>query len=349
MAYDIFERISTSEIFDFTNSYETKAFNFFAQFLPEVRTTAEYVNIVDYDIDYNPPAEVVGDNTVAPVLQRPDYSDKMQTLENYKIKHVLSDSEIRKIETAATNAAKTEALRLVFGDGARLMNGHVISQEIWRAQALFFGKMDFPGEKFRPAVYDYEVPEDQKIEIDLTSADILEELAKANKMVSDRTGKRLARWVLSNESIFKLQGNETLKTAVFGAKNKDARRLTREELSQALRGFASIELIPIQDAQGNNYHYTDVNGKQILFVPIENSVLLPDIHLGNTVIGQTTEEVTLGKQGYKLTNNNGIVMFPVYTPTPVHYELNSMSRFTVIYPKAKCSVLVKDTSPAIGA
>lgn len=346
MAYDIFEAISTSELMDFTNDYKP-SFNFFATYLPEVRTSAEYVEVIDYDIDYNPPAEVVGDNTVAPVLQRPTYSGQVQTLETYKSKHVLSDSEIRKIEKAETNRAKQEAMRLVFNDGARLSNAHAISREIWRARALFDGKYDFADENFKPAPYDYGLPQDQIKDIDLTTDDILEKLAIANKVVSERTGKTLAIWLLSNESIFKLQGNETLRAAVFGSKNQDARRLTRDEVASVIRGYAGIEIRAIQDENGNNYHYTDKNGKQVLFVPIEESILLPNIPLGNTVIGETSEELVLGREGYRLTNNNGVVMFPKYEPTPVHFELNSVSRFTVVYPKANCSYKFKDTSDPV--
>lgn len=348
MAYDIFERISTSELMDFTNEYQP-SFNFFATYLPEVRTSAEYLEVIDYDVDYNPPAEVVGDNTVAPVLQRPDYAGKVQTLETYKIKHVLSDSEIRKIEKAETNRAKQEAMRLVFNDASRLSNGHAIAREIWRARALFDGKMDFADENFKPAPYDYGLPQDQIKDIDLTTDDILEKLASANKVISDRTGKTLGIWLLSNESIFKLQGNESLRSAVFGSQNVDARRLTRDEVSNVLRSYAGIEIRPIQDENGNNYHYTDKYGKQVLFVPIEESILLPTIPLGNTVIGETSEELVLGREGYKLTNNNGVIMFPKYDPTPVHFELNSVSRFTVVYPKANCSFKFKDTSDPIAS
>lgn len=346
MSYDIFEQISTSELMDFTNEYQP-SFNFFATYLPEVRTAAEYLEVIDYDIDYNPPAEVVGDNTVAPVLQRPTYQGKVQTLETYKIKHVLSDSEIRKIERAETNRAKDEARRLVFNDASRLSNGHAIAREIWRAQALFNGKMDFADENFKPAPYEYGLPQDQIKDIDLTTDDILEKLAIANKVVSDRTGKKLAVWLMSNESIFKLQGNESLRAAVFNSQNKDARRLTREEVVSAIRAYSGIEIRPVQDENGNNYHYTDKYGKQILFVPIEESILLPNIPLGNTVIGETSEELVLGREGYKLTNNNGVVMFPKYDATPVHFELNSVSRFTVVYPKANCSYKLKDTSDPV--
>lgn len=345
MSYDIFERISTSEIMDFSNGF-TSQYNFFAKYLPEIRTSNEYIEITDYDIDYNPSAELVGDNTVAPLAQRPTYEGKVQTLETYKLKHELNDSELRKLKSAATNSQKEEALRLVFQDQARLQNAHAIARERWRVQALFEGNNDFKDENFRPAPYDYGIPQDQFIDIDLTADDILEKLTALNKLASDRTGKNLGVWLLSKESIFKLQRNESLRAAAWGTTNKDARVLTESELASVLQ-LAHISFVPIQDEQGNNYHYTNKQGKQNLFVPVEKSVLLPNISLGATVSGLTAEEITLSENGYKLTNNNGVIIFPVYSPTPVHFELNSVSRFTVVYPKAPCSVILKDTSDPV--
>lgn len=346
MAYDIFEAISTAQYIDFTDNF-TPGFDFFAQFLPEIRTADEYVRITDYDIDFNPPAQVVGDNTEAPLLQRPTYESAIQDLQVYKVKHVLSDSEIRRLKAAATNAEKETAKRLIFGDQARLLTAHAIAREKWRARALFEGKYDFSDENFRPKVYDYGIPADQFIDIDFEKDDILEKLAEAKKLVADRTGKQLGLWLLSNEDIFKLCGNESLRTAIFGKANKDIRRLTRAELSQALE-LVNITFMPIQDEQGNNYHYTDNAGNQILFVPINKSILLPNIQLGYTVTGMTAEEMVLGEEGYKISNTNGVTIFPIYQPTPVHFELNAVSRFTVIYPKANCSVVITDTSTPIG-
>lgn len=345
MAYDIFELISTEETYDFTNTFTSK-YKFFERFLPEVRSTAEYIRVTDYDIDYNPEAEVVGDNTVAPLAQRPSYDSVLQTLEVYKLKHELSDSEIRKIETASTNREKQEAERLVFNDAARLMNAHAIAREKWRVAALFEAKNTFEDQNFHPAPYLYNRPDDQVMDIDLENDDILAKLYGAKKLVSDRKQKTLAFWLLSNDSIFKLQNNESLRLALFGTEDRNVRRLTREELDQVLR-IVGITLIPIEDEQGNNYHYTDRHGAQKLFVPLEDSLLIPNVQLGNTVLGETAEEIVLGREGYRLTNNNGVVMFPKYEPTPVHFELNSVSRFTVVLPKSDCTFKVHDTSDPI--
>lgn len=344
---DIFDKISNYQLMDFSDNYETQ-YNVFERFFPTVRTTEEYVKITDYDVDYNPTALAVADNTIAPLAQFPNVDDRIMDMVEFKLEYQLSDGQIRKLENASTKAEVQSAMKMIFNIEQRLINSHYIARERVRAMALSTGKVEINENNFNPKPWDYLVPEDQKVDIDLTKDDILSKGLIYNQLINDRVKKNPAVLVCNKTHLIKLGMNQKLVTKALGSTEGKDKTLTVEEVKTALRDYLGWEVITITDNQGNPYYYTWNDQEQKAFMDPNALVLLPNMRLGNTVVGNTAEELVLGRQdGITLKNDNGIAVLSNFEARPVRYIITAASRFTVPYPKAPCSIIFKDTSDSL--
>ena len=334
---NIFEKIASQQTMDFSDNYETQ-FNFFERFFPETRTSAEFIKVTDYDVDYNPTALAVPDNTIAPLAEFPEVDHSIMDMVNFKLEYQLTDGQIRKLLTASTEAEIQEGIKEIFKMEERLINSHYIARERVRAMA-FTGKVDINENNFHPAPWDYKIPEEQCEDIDLTKDDIVLKGRYYNRIISKKYGKRLATILLTDEQISKISLNEK-----FKARNE----LTEEEVISGLAKYLKWEVVKVQDNQGNDYFWTDINKVQHPFLPTDKIIIMPNIKLGATPVGYTAEELTLAQQdGIVLKNQGGIAVIANYEPRPVKYILTAISRFAVVYPKAPCSIVLTDTSQSI--
>lgn len=350
---DIFERISPEELISFTENYKP-AFNLLEQFFPTRYTTAEVIKISDFDIDYNPTALAVAENTIAPLAQRPDYDYGYQDLTTFKLETRLTDSQIRKLMNSYTSEEKQQAMTVIFNDAARLKTGHIIARERWRAQALFTGAVKLEENGFKGNL-DYQLPRDHKVSIDLANDDVIDALHQWTKLNKDSSKKLLTRWVLQDDDMFKLQKNKTLRSAWLGKTEAETRSyLTEDEVRRAIQGYAGINILTIKDPVNGNYHYTETDydmeskeptgAKDVNFIPDKTSVLLPSTGLGYTVVGETAEGMEIGKvAGTSMEKSDGITIFSNYTARPLNYIMTSVQRFTVIYPRCPATMIVTDT------
>lgn len=343
--YDIFDRLATSNLITFTENYETR-YNRLEKFFPEMTANGEYIRINDYDVDYNPTAKAVADNTIAPLAQRPSFSSSVQTFINFKLEHRLTDRQIRIIQNARGDSEREEAIRMVLNDLARLYNSQMIARERLRAQALLTGKIEINENGHQEDPVDFGIPADQFADIDLAKDDILEKLFKINEeIINPRTHKNVATMLLSRQSLFKMAGNDSMRAAVLGSANKNTRRLTYDEVQQALSGYLNINYEVIHDGNNNDYQYSEDDGTQVSFIPKDKIILLPNIRLGATPIGNTSEGTALMQQdGIDVSTTNGITVFSNYEPRPTNYIMTTVQRFTVCYPKAYCSMVLTDKS-----
>lgn len=344
---NIFEKIASTQTMDFSDNYQTQ-FNFFEKFFPEQRTASEFIKVLDYDVDYNPTALAVPDNTIAPLAEFPEVDHSIMDMVNFKLEYQLTDGQIRKLLTASTEAEVQDGIKEIFKMEERLINGHYIARERVRASA-FTGEVDINENGFHPAKWDYKIPEDQKEDIDLTKEDLILKGRYYNRIISKRYGKRLARILLTDEQIAKISLNEKFRATVLGVEQAKARsELTEEEVIEGFAKYLKWEVVKIQDNNGNDYFWTDINGTQHPFMPTDKIIVLPNIRLGATPIGYSAEELTLAQQdGIVLKNNGGIAVIANYEPRPVKFVLTAISRFAVVYPKAPCSFVLTDTSQSI--
>ena len=344
---NIFEKIASTQTMDFSDNYETQ-FNFFEKFFPEQRTSAEFIKVTDYDVDYNPTALAVPDNTISPLAEFPDVDHSIMDMVEFKLEYQLTDGQIRKLLTASTDAEIQEGIKEIFKMEERLINSHYIARERVRAMA-FTGKVDINENNFHPTPWDYKIPEEQCEDIDLTKDDLILKGRYYNRLISKTYGKRLARILLTDEQIAKISLNEKFRATVLGVEQAKARsELTEEEVISGFAKYLKWEVIKIQDNQGNDYFWTDINKVQHPFLPTDKIIVLPNIKIGATPVGYTAEELTLAQQdGIVLKNEGGIAVLANYEPRPVKFILTAVSRFAVVYPKAPCSMVLTDTSQSI--
>lgn len=340
---NIFDEIASYQTMQFADNYETN-FNVLEKYFPTQRTTAEYIKVLDYDVEYNPTALAVADNTIAPLADIPGASTAIQDMFTFKLEYRLTDAQLRKLQTASTSAEIQELIKQIFTLEKNLLDAQYIARERVRGQALL-GKIEINENGFHPDPVDYEIPEEQQIDIDLTTDDFIEEVYKVKNGMLDTYGKSLSRMICSRESIIKLGANETLRKQVLGSTDGEDRRLTIAETISALQDYLEITVEIIEDGDGSNYVYTDIQNAQHLFLPKDKIILIPNMTLGATPVGVTAEELDLqSTEGITLKNDNGITIFSNYEKRPVNYVLTSVSRFCVVYPKAYYSVVLTDTS-----
>ena len=337
MSKSIFDRISSTELMDFSSTYQP-VFNQLAEYFPETRVTSEFVEYTDFDLDFNPAAIAVADNTVSPQTPRPNVNDKVQRLYEFKRKHSLSSSEIRKLLSADTELAKKERVDLVFADEARLINAHAISREVMRAQALYSGKIDFSalGLKVKEDFTD----KDRKLtteQLDLKTADILDKIIEINKKLNNY----LSLALVQPTQLLKLMNNKQLKEVALTKSEAETRPLTRQEVADVLREYAGITLEVLTDNRGGLYHYTDDKGTPIPFIPDKYMILTPGKNIGATAIGVTTEELVADGE-YNERNNNGVAITSKYTDDPVNYYISSTSRVAVVHPHVERTAVLED-------
>lgn len=341
---DIFDRISSKQLMDFSDNYETQ-FNVFESFFPSERTTAEAIKVTDYDVDYNPTALAVADNTIAPLAGFPEVDDRIMDMVTFKLEYQLSDSQIRKLQHASTEQEVQNAIRMIFKMEERLINAHYIARERIRAAALTTGKVEINENNFKPQPWDYLVPEDQKVNISLLEDDIITKGLIYNELINDRTKKVPAILVCTKAQLIKLGMNQKLVNKALGSVEGKDKTLTIEEVTRALNDYLGWSVRIIQDNNGNPYYWTGLDQKQNYFSDPDTLVLIPNIRLGATPIGDTAEENNLVTQdGINVKNEGGITVISNYEPRPVRYIMTSVSRFGVVYPKAPCSIIFKDTS-----
>ncbi len=344
---DIFDKISNYQLMDFSDNYETQ-YNVFEKFFPTVRTSEEYIKITDYDVDYNPTALAVADNTIAPLAQFPNVDDRIMDMVTFKLEYQLSDSQIRKLENASTEQEVQAAAKMVFDIERRLINSEYIARERVGAMALGAGKVEINENNFHPQPWDYLVPQDQKVDLDLINDDIIKKGLLYNQLINERVKKNPAVLVCNKAHLVKLGMNEKLVTKALGSVEGKDKTLTVEEVKTALRDYLGWEVVTINDNQGNPYYYTWDDQEQKPFMDPNTLVLIPNINLGATVVGNTAEELVLGRQdGITLKNNGGIAVLSNFEARPVRYIMTVASRFNVAYPKAPCSIIFKDTSDSL--
>lgn len=344
---NIFELLTTQKVLDYAQSINP-TFNALSSLFPDITTEEEQLIITTDDVDYNESAHPVADNTEAPLAQRPGFSKSIQDISTFKLAYRLTDTEIRKLKRAQTTLSQDENLAAVFDDVGRLVRAHEIVNERMRAQALVEGKIQFTDEyNFSPDPVEFGIPTDQFKNFDFEKGDFLEFLFKAKQTIRERTGYDITRMILSDSIVFKLCGNEAMKSVYSAYNTTQLPRLTPNQLSQIFSEHVGIQYSVPRNAEGSVYGYntSKTPGKKeiVPFIPTDKVILLPGGPLGNTVHGITTEELTLrDTPDIKLEKRGYTVITSGFDNNPVNEEFISVSRSTITYPKAPASVVITD-------
>ena len=244
---NIFDEIASYQTMQFADNYETN-FNVLEKYFPTQRTTAEYIKVLDYDVEYNPTALAVADNTIAPLADIPGASSAIQDMFTFKLEYRLTDAQLRKLQTASSSAEIQELIKKIFNLEKNLLDAQYIARERVRGQALL-GKIEINENGFHPDPVDYQIPEEQQVDIDLTTDDFLEEVYKLKNGMLETYGKSLSRMICSRESIIKLGANETLRKQVLGSTDGEDRRLTATETINALQDYLGLKMRNIYSYQ----------------------------------------------------------------------------------------------------
>lgn len=344
---DIFEKINSYQLMDFSDNYQTQ-YNVFEKFFPTQRISDEYVKITDYDVDYNPTALAVADNTIAPLAAFPSVDDRIMDMVEFKLEYQLSDGQIRKLQNASTDQEIQAGIKMIFDLEQRLINSHYIARERIRAMALSTGKVEIDENNFKPTPWDYLVPEEQKVDIDILQDDLITKGLLYSQMIKEKAKKIPAVLVCHRSQLIKMGMNQKLVNKTIGSVEGKDKTLTVEEVIKALQDYLGWSVSLVEDNQGNPYYYTWEDQTQKAFMDPNKMVLLPNINLGKTVVGNTAEELVLGRQeGITLKNNGGIAVISNFDARPVKYTITAASRFNVVYPKAPTSVIFTDTSQSL--
>lgn len=344
---DVFELLTTQTILDYSESV-TPVFNAFTGLFPEIKTDEEQLIITDNQVDYSESAQPVADNTEAPLAQRPGITKSIQDIATFKLAYRLTDTQLRKLRQASGQLAQDRALQSVFDDVTRLIRAHEIVNERMRAQAMTEGKIDFKGENnFSPEPVDFGIPKDQFKNFDFEKGDFLEFLYQAQKVIRERTGYNIVRMILSSDIEFKLRQNESVRSAFASYQTDFNRTLTNAELAQVIQDNTGIAYSIPTTANNEVYGYNsskDPKKRTITpFIPVDKCILLPGGDLGNTVFGVTTEELELmARPDIDVQKFGNTIITTGFENNPVNQEIISVSRSTVTYPKAPCSLVMTD-------
>ena len=225
--------------------------------------------------------------------------------------------ELNMVLETGNQAYIDSVVERIFDDETRLLRGAAASRERMRMMALTTGvvSMKSNGQQF---TFDYGVSHKgngSTIWSNLSDADPLEDIRKAQEAVLEATGTKPTRAMCDGKTWRNLRNNEKIKKAIFVLTN-GAGAVSDDKL----RTFLSDELE--LSVYVNDKRFIDENGNTIKYMPENTFVLFPEGTLGNTWFGTTPAESDLmsGSDANVTITDTGVSVTTSKKVDPVQVE-----------------------------
>ena len=196
--------------------------------------------------------------------------------------------ELNMVLETGNQAYIDSVVERIFDDETRLLRGAAASRERMRMMALTTGvvSMKSNGQQF---TFDYGVSHKGDVSTiwsNLSDADPLEDIRKAQEEILDATGTKPTRAMCDGKTWRNLRNNEKIKKAIFVLTN-GAGAVSDEKLRTFLVDELELTIYV------NDKRFIDENGKTVKYMPENTFVLFPEGTLGNTWFGTTPAESDL--------------------------------------------------------
>lgn len=225
--------------------------------------------------------------------------------------------ELNMVLETGNQAYIDSVVERIFDDETRLLRGAAASRERMRMMALTTGvvSMKSNGQQF---TFDYGVSHKGNVSTiwsNLSDADPLEDIRKAQEAVLEATGTKPTRAMCDGKTWRNLRNNEKIKKAIFVLTN-GAGAVSDDKL----RTFLSDELE--LSVYVNDKRFIDENGNTIKYMPENTFVLFPEGTLGNTWFGTTPAESDLmsGSDANVTITDTGVSVTTSKKVDPVQVE-----------------------------
>lgn len=196
--------------------------------------------------------------------------------------------ELNMVLETGNQAYIDSVVERIFDDETRLLRGAAASRERMRMMALTTGvvSMKSNGQQF---TFDYGVSHKGNVSTiwsNLSDADPLEDIRKAQEEILDATGTKPIRAMCDGKTWRNLRNNEKIKKAIF-VLTDGAGAVSDEKLRTFLVDELELTIYV------NDKRFIDENGNTIKYMPENTFVLFPEGTLGNTWFGTTPAESDL--------------------------------------------------------
>lgn len=250
--------------------------------------------------------------------------------------------ELNKVRESGNQAVVDTILNRIFADEVQLLDGARVARERMRAMAVMSGTVIL-ADNGQEYVYDYGVPDDQKItepNFSVSDFDIAKFINRLCDDVEAKRGERPTRMICARNVMDMIIGNERMAKNIYVLTN-GVGTINQQAAVDYIRTQTKVSI------EVYSKRYIDTDGVSKPYVPDNTFSLIPDGNLGKTWFGTTPEESDLMSGNSPASVrivDTGVAFTTIKVPQPVQVEGIASMICLPSFEKANQTVIV-DVTP----